>query len=275
MHPWNNKVAVITGAGSGIGQAIALHICGIGCDIALVDINEKGLVETQEKLARLSQESPQAEAVFYSSHVIDVTDTVQMQSLPQAVIDQHGRVDILFNNAGITIEKTFNNHTLDDWEKVVGINLWGVIYGCKFFMPFLENQPEAYIINTSSLAGFLGLPNQTSYCATKAAVKALSESLYAECKVKNIHVLSVHPGAINTPLFDYAVEHSDNPEASKKMFDRIRRVAMTPASAAEKIVTASQRQKQRVVIGLDAHLVDLIKRLMPATTHRLFSWAVK
>ena len=267
MHQWNGKVAVITGAGSGIGQAVALHLATLGCHLALLDVSEKGLAETQAKLVNCSG--------VYSSHVVDVTSKEQMQALPQAVINQHGKVDILFNNAGITIEKSFNTHTLDDWEKVIGINLWGVIYGCKFFMPFLEAQEEAYIINTSSLAGFLGMPNQTSYCATKAAVKALSESLYAECKVNNIHVTSVHPGAINTNLFDFAVQHSDNPEASKKMFDRIRKFAMRPELAAEKIVAASVKKRQRVVIGLDAHIVEFAKRLMPVAMHRLFSWGFK
>lgn len=267
MHAWKGKVAVITGAGSGIGQAIARHIAALGCDIALVDISDKGLSQTQDCLREY--------AGSYSAHCVDVTDKAQMAALPEKVVKQHGRIDILFNNAGITVEKSFNTHTLEDWEKVIGINLWGVIYGCKFFMPYLEQQPEAFIINTSSLAGFLGMPNQTSYCATKAAVKALSESLYAECKVKNIHVLSVHPGAINTNLFDYAVAHSDNPEASKKMFDRIKQFAMKPEVAAEKIVTAATKQQQRVVIGVDAHLVELAKRLMPVAMHRLFSWGFK
>jgi len=264
MHAWNNKVVVITGAGSGIGQAVALHVAELGCHIALVDINEKGLVETQEKLTRFSG--------CYSSHVVDVTNKDQMQALPEAVIKNHGCVDVLFNNAGITINKTFNTHTLEDWEQVVGINLWGVIYGCKFFMPYLEKQTEAFIINTSSLAGFLGMPNQTSYCVTKAAVKALSEALYAECKGNNIHVISVHPGAINTKIFDFAIEHSDDQEASKKMFDKVKRFAMQPNVAAEKIIRATVKKRQRIVIGVDAHIVEIIKRLMPVAVHKLFVW---
>ncbi|OUR89677.1 hypothetical protein A9Q81_21115 [Gammaproteobacteria bacterium 42_54_T18] len=264
MHAWNNKVVVITGAGSGIGQAVALHVAELGCHIALVDINEKGLMETQEKLTRFSGD--------YSSHVVDVTNKGQMQELPEAVIKQHGVVDVLFNNAGITINKTFNTHTLEDWEQVVGINLWGVIYGCKFFMPYLTKQSEAFIINTSSLAGFLGMPNQTSYCVTKAAVKALSEALYAECKGNNIHVISVHPGAINTKIFDFAIQHSDDQEASKKMFDKVKRFAMQPHVAAEKIIGATVKKRQRIVIGADAYIVDIIKRLMPVAVHRLFAW---
>ena len=266
MHVWNNKVVVITGAGSGIGQAVALHVAELGCHIALVDISEKGLAETQEKLLTFSGS--------YSSHVVDVTDKGQMQKLPEAVIKQHGCVDVLFNNAGITINKTFNTHTLDDWEQVVGINLWGVIYGCKYFMPYLANQPEAFIINTSSLAGFLGMPNQTSYCVTKAAVKALSEALYAECKGENIHVISVHPGAINTKIFDFAIQHSDDREASKKMFDKVKRFAMKPEVAAEKIIGAAVKKRQRIVIGVDAHVVEIMKRLMPVAVHWLFSWGV-
>ncbi len=264
MHTWNNKVVVITGAGSGIGQAVALHVAALGCHIALVDVSEKGLAKTQEKLKRFSGS--------YSSHVVDVTNKNHMQALPEVVIKQHGCVDVLFNNAGITINKTFNTHTLDDWEQVVGINLWGVIYGCKYFMPYLAKQTEAFIINTSSLAGFLGMPNQTSYCVTKAAVKALSEALYAECKGSDIHVLSVHPGAINTKIFDFAIEHSDDREASKEMFDKVKRFAMQPEVAAEKIIRAAVKKRQRVVIGIDAHIVDIMKRLMPVALHRLFAW---
>ncbi|PIE04831.1 MAG: SDR family oxidoreductase, partial [Spirochaetales bacterium] len=164
-HPWKNKVAVITGAGSGIGRAISRQLARRGCHISLVDVDQTGLDETKTKL-----QSCQGK---FTTHRIDVSDKAQMQLLPDMVIAEHGQVDMIFNNAGITIEKPFNSHSIEEWELMIGINIWGVIYGCKYFLPYLKQRPEAFIINTSSLAGFLGIPTQSSYCLTKAAVKVL------------------------------------------------------------------------------------------------------
>lgn len=264
---WNKKVAVITGGASGIGRAVAKHLIEKGCHLALVDVNQQALEETQKEFSRFAR--------HVSIHRVDVTDKAQMQALPEEVIKEHGQVDILFNNAGITIDKSFDAHTIEDWELIVGINLWGVIYGSKFFMPYLKQRPEAFIINTSSLAGFVGIPTQSSYCATKAAVRALSESLYAEYKCHNIHVVSVHPGAIRTNIFQKAIEMSEDPDAAKQMFDLVSKTAMEPDKAAAKIVKAAMKKKQRVIVGIDSRLVEIAKRLMPVLIHKLFDWGFR
>lgn len=266
---WNNKVAVITGGASGIGQALARQLIQHGCHLALVDVNPDALATTQEQLCTANS------AINISTHAVDVTDKAQMQALPEAVMAEHGRVDILFNNAGICIDKSFDNHSIEDWELIVNINFWGVIYGSKFFMPYLKQQPEAFIINTSSLAGFLGIPTQASYCATKAAVRSMSESLYAEYKSQNIHVLSVHPGAIKTNLFKRTIELSDDPESSKKMFDFVEKTAMDADKAAQKIIKAAMKKKQRTIIGMDARLVEISKRLLPSIIHHFFDWGYR
>lgn len=266
---WNNKVAVITGGASGIGQALARELIRQGCHLALVDVNPEALGETKQQLTAINT------GINISTHTVDVTDKSQMQALPEAVIAEHGHVDILFNNAGICIDKSFDNHSIEEWELIVNINFWGVIYGSKFFMPYLKQQPEAFIINTSSLAGFLGMPTQSSYCATKAAVRSLSESLFAEYKSQNIHVLSVHPGAIKTNLFKRTIEMSDNPESSKKMFDLVEKTAMDADKAAKKIIKAAMKKKQRTIIGIDARLVEISKRLLPSIMHRFFEWGYR
>jgi hypothetical protein len=266
-HPWNNKVAVVTGAGSGIGRAVSKQLAKRGCHIALVDVNMAGLEETQALL--------QTYPGTWSVHQVDVTNQEQMENLPEQVIAIHGQVDMIFNNAGITIEKTFESLSIKEWELMMGINIWGVIYGCKFFLPHLKQRPEAFIVNTSSLAGFLGIPTQSSYCVTKAAVKALSESLWAELKSSNISVTSVHPGAIKTNIFNAAMEHSDDVEAAKKMFDLVEKFAMDVDKAAAKIVRAVEKKQQRVIIGMDSGAVEVLKRLFPVSIHSLFAWGFK
>lgn len=262
-----NTVAVVTGAGSGIGRSIVKQLARRSCSVALVDINEKGLQETRKLLAGYPGK--------FSIHVVDVTREEQMAALPEAVLTEHPHIDMLFNNAGITIDKPFARHEIKDWQLIIGINLWGVIYGCHYFLPHLEKRPEAYLINTSSLAGFLGIPIQSSYCVTKAAVKVLNESLYAEYKGKNVHVLSVHPGAIKTNIFQAAINSSDNPEASSKMFDLVAKVAMDPDKAAAKIIKAAEKKQQRVIVGIDARLIEIVKRLFPVWIHKLFAFGFK
>jgi short-subunit dehydrogenase len=261
------KVAVVTGAGSGLGRALTIQLAKRNCNIALVDINQGRLEETESLLNTYG--------VRISKHICNVADKQAMQNLAENVFDIHQRIDLVFNNAGIVFEKPFERQSLEDWELIVGINFWGVVYGCKVFLPYLQKSDEAFIVNTSSLAGFLGFPTQSAYCATKAAVKALNESLYAELKGQNIHVCSVHPGAIKTNLFEVAIANSDNPEASRKMFDLVSKVAMNPDRAAEIIIKAVEKKKMRVLVGLDAHLVERAKRLLPVSFHYLLAWGFK
>lgn len=263
----NGKVAVVTGAGSGIGRAIAKKLAFQGCSIALVDINQAGLEETQKIL--------QALAGKYSVHLVDVTDEAQMAVLPEAILGEHAHIDMLFNNAGTTLDRSFAGHSIKNWEFMINLNLWGVIYGCHYFIPHLLKRPESWVINTSSLAGFMGLPTQSSYCVTKAAVKALNESLYAEYKFRNLHVLSVHPGAIKTDIFRKAIAGAEDQEASKKMFALVSKVAMDPDKAAAKIIRAVEKKKQRVLVGIDSRLVEFIKRVFPVLVHRLAAVAYR
>lgn len=258
-------VAVVTGAGSGIGRALVKQLAMRGCSVALVDVNEKGLLESQQIMAIFSGK--------FTIHIADVTREEQMAALPEAILKEHPHIDMLFNNAGITIDRSFADHSLQDWQKIMGINLWGVIYGCHYFLPHLAKRPQSYLVNTSSLAGFLGIPTQSSYCATKAAVRVLSEALYAEYRSRNVHILSVHPGAVRTNIFKGAIASSQNPAASKQMFDLVHKVAMDPDKAAARIVSAAEKRKQRVIVGLDAKMVEITKRLMPVLIHHLFAWA--
>lgn len=263
MFDWPNKVTVVTGAGSGIGQALVRHIAAKGGNIALVDVNEKGLDDTLQSISMHPGK--------FSKHIADVTNEEQIKALPEQVVAEHKQIDVLFNNAGITIDKTFEEHSIADWQKIIGINLWGVIYGCHYFLPYLLQRPEAHIANTSSLAGFVGFPKQSSYCVTKAAVRALNESLYAEYKHRNVHVTSIHPGAIQTNIFNVAVEHSMDQDASRKFFEKVKKFAMPADKAAAIIVRAVEKKKQRVRVGKDSVLTDIVKRLIPVTFHKLLA----
>lgn len=260
MKDLRNKVAVITGAGSGIGRALALALADEGCHLALVDISEKGLLETVSALS--------GKGIKASTHIGSVSDKERMKVLPEEIEKEHGAIHLLFNNAGVTINKTFEENSLEDMEFVLGINLWGVIYGCHYFLPYLKKQAEGHIVNTSSMAGFLGLPNQTSYCLTKAAVKSLSESLRAELSCHNIGVTSIHPGTIRTNILRSAAEKSGrNSEKTQKLAGLMERFGMPPEKLAKKVVKAVKENRMQVRIGFDAYLSDWLKRLLPIAIH--------
>ena len=198
---FKDKVAVITGAGSGIGQALACQLGEKGCHLALVDISEAGMKETRKRL--------KGHKIEISMHVADVSNEKAMKALADDVIARHGKVNLLFNNAGITYAKSFEGHSLADWKKIIGINLWGVIFGCHFFLPQLKQQAgSAHIINLSSMVAFIGPPEQTSYAATKSAIKGFSESLWAEVHGEGVGVTVVHPGAIRTNIMDEAMKQA-------------------------------------------------------------------
>lgn len=263
IRNFKDKVAVITGGGSGIGQAIAQQLAAKGCNLALVDINRKGMEETRELVAD--------EGVKVSLHVADVSNADSMKSLAGRVAKAHGKINMLFNNAGITYAKSFEGHSLEDWQRIMGINVWGVIHGCHYFLPYLKKQAgEAHIINLSSMVAFVGPPEQTSYSMSKAAIKGLSESLWAELHGEGVGVTVVHPGAIKTHIMDEALKSAEDKELFAKTISMVDKFAMSPEKAAAQIVKAVQKDKMRVVIGLDAKLFEGAKRAMPENIHKLF-----
>jgi short-subunit dehydrogenase len=268
MMDFKDKVAVITGGGAGIGRAMAIQLASEGCHLALADISEEGLNESVKLL------SPYG--VKVSTHIVDVTSRERMESFPAEVIEAHGKVNLLANNAGITLQKTFEGHSIEDWEFALGINLWGVIYGSKAFLPYLKESAKdgrgnAHIINMSSLAAFMGMPNTASYSATKAAVRTISESMWAELHSDNIGVTSVHPGAIRTNIMRAHIENSSNLKVAKETADKVEKFAMAPEKCVNKILKAVKKDKQRVVIGVDAKAVELLKRFLPSAIHKPFA----
>jgi NAD(P)-dependent dehydrogenase (short-subunit alcohol dehydrogenase family) len=243
MRIEKGQVAVVTGAGGGIGRCIVQNLASKGVNLALVDINAETLKATQESIA--------TSGVNSTIHETNITSEEQMQKLVEDVLAAHGGVHILINNAGITIQKSFENHSIQDWQRMIDINLWGVIYGCKFFLPALKASAEkggAHIVNLSSMAAFVGLPMQSSYCAVKAGVHLLSESLWSELHDYNIGVTSVHPGAVKT---------------DQKNYEFAQRIGATPEHAAERIVGAIANNRARIRIGKDSVILDILKRLLP------------
>jgi NAD(P)-dependent dehydrogenase (short-subunit alcohol dehydrogenase family) len=188
---FKNKVAVITGAGSGIGRALAHQLAANGASLALADMNLAGLEET---VATLPAE---LKSTIYQ---LDVSDREAYQAFVKQVVSDHGQVDIVINNAGIIRLHSIEDGSYEDYEKTLDINVWGVLYGCKEFLPYLKKSSQAWLINLSSGAGIIGIANYTSYNMSKFAVRGLTESLRNELRDTNVSVACVHPGGVNTNI---------------------------------------------------------------------------
>ncbi len=258
MRRIEGRVAVVTGAASGIGRATALRLAERGCALALADIDRTGLDETAHQLAR--------HAVKVSTAVVDVSDRAAVEAFARHVEATHGAAHILVNNAGVVIAGPFAEQRLEDLEWLVGINYWGVVYGCHSFLPLLRRQDEGHIVNLSSMFGFLGLPGQSGYCATKAAVRALSESLYAELRRERIGVTSVHPGCIDTSIVRSGRVGDESLRRDvQALFDRR---GAPPDAVARAILRAIERNKLFVRVRPESVATDWAKRLFPAAIHR-------
>jgi short-subunit dehydrogenase len=252
-------VVVITGAASGIGQALARTMAGRGAQLALVDVDEAGLQ------AICSELSHQGHSV--SSHLVDVSNRAEMELLPEDVANAHGSVDVLINNAGVSVGAMFDDHSIDDAEWLLDINLKGVIYGCKFFLPYLKQAPEAHIVNVSSMFGFFSMPGQAMYSASKAGVRAFSEALWTELVNTSVRVTTVHPGTIRSNVIRSS--RMLDAQAQLKAAALQEKFGMPTDKAAEKIVRAVERNKLRVVVGADAYIGEFLKRLLPVSFQRL------
>lgn len=261
----DDRVAVVTGAASGIGRATAQQLADKGCHLALVDVDESGLEETRSLVARNDRRR--------TTHIADVSDKARMQALPDEVAAAHGQVHILVNNAGVTVGAMFDDHSIEDIEWVVGVNLWGVLYGCKFFLPHLKQADWAQIVNLSSMFGFYGMPGQSCYSMTKAGVKALSEALWTELANTNVSVTSVHPGVIRTSLIRSS--RIDDPDERAKAIEMADKHGTDPKKAGRLIVRAIERNQRRVLIGADARATQWLSRAFPNGLHSALTFAFK
>lgn len=265
MRRLRDRVAVVTGAGSGIGRAVCEVLARRGCDLALVDVDEAGAEET----ARRVQEAGRRATV----HRADVSDRQRMQALPDEVLEAHGAVHVLVNNAGVSVSATFEEQSLEDFDWIVGINFWGVVHGCKFFLPVLQRQDEAQIVNLSSMLGLMGVPTQASYCATKFAVRGLSEVLQTELSGTPVRVLCVHPGAVRTNIVN--ASRSTDADARRRAADLFATRAMPPERAAELIVRSVERGRERLLVCTEAWATDWLKRLAPGLTQTAVGWLAR
>ncbi|MEH6636612.1 MAG: SDR family NAD(P)-dependent oxidoreductase [Halioglobus sp.] len=261
MKQIEGRVAVVTGAGSGIGQAVSLELARRGADIALVDIDEAKLSGVKTAIEAISRKA--------SLHVVDVSSKQQMAALPEQVLAEHGAVHILVNNAGVSVNLPFEQQDVEDLEWISGINYWGVMYGCKYFLPYLQKADEAHIVNMSSLAGLTGMKGQSSYAATKFAVRGLSESLYVELTNSAVGITCVHPGAVATNILAAARMDSTHREKMLKMFH----LAMPPEKAARLIVKAIEKNRFKLVFCVESRVLDYMKRLFPMGTLKLMCLA--
>ncbi len=252
-------VAVITGAGSGMGRCLAQQLAAMGSSLALADLLEKGLNETVALLGNVQGKVTQ--------HIVNVAEESQVEAFAREVEAKHGRATVLFNNAGVALLGQFEEISLRDFRWLMDINFWGVVYGVTFFLPLLKREKRAHIVNTSSLLGLFGASGQSAYCTSKFAVRGFTESLHHELEGTGVGVTCVHPGFIRTAIARNAKPGeraaANLHQESVARFGRVARTA--PEVAAAKILHAVEQRKARVLIGGDAYFVDIWQRLKPAS----------
>jgi NAD(P)-dependent dehydrogenase (short-subunit alcohol dehydrogenase family) len=252
-----NSVAVITGAASGIGRALSIHLAQLGANLAIADINENGLLKTKELAENYG--------VKITTHKVDVGNKDEMKTFADDVIKEHQRVTFLINNAGVSVLGSVEQLSIEDIEWLMNINFWGMVYGVKFFLPILKEQPQARIVNLSSVFGLFAPWGQSAYSASKFAVRGFTESLRHELENTNIKVSTVHPGGIKTEIANSARIGKDANEETKKIeIQNFNRVAVTTSEkAAEIIVRGMLKGKPRILIGFDAFAIEGMVRLFP------------
>jgi len=254
MENFENKVVVITGAGSGIGRALAVEFKKLGAKLAINDNNETALLETVNLLGG-------PETVFYQA--FNVADKAAFYKFAEDVVEHFGRVDVVINNAGVAIFKlTAPEISIADYEWILGVNLWGMMYGSLAFLPHLRKQTESSIVNLSSVFGITGFPNQAAYCTTKFGIRGFTESLALEERMlkTGVTVTSVHPGGIKTNIARNA-RYAGNDENAIQQVETT--FITSPEKAAQTIIRGIQRKKMRVLIGRDAKLLYFLNRLSP------------
>ena len=261
------KVAAITGAASGIGRSLATTLAREGCEVAISDVDEAGLRETAALCS----------SVRVTSRKLDVVDGADFRAWADEVVRDHGRVNLLFNNAGVSYSATVGGGEETEVRRVVDIDFWGVAHGTRAFLPHLTTSGDGHVVNISSVFGLFGFPGQSAYNAAKFAVRGFTESLRIELEMSGspVSATCVHPGGIKTNIMHATKSHSslsdlgiDIELAQKELEGAFR---TTSDKAAEIILRGVRKDARRVLVGTDAHILDLVTRFLPGTYHGIFA----
>jgi short-subunit dehydrogenase len=267
MTAIRGAAAAVTGAASGIGRALALELAARGCDLALVDRDEAGLLSLKAEINRLHSQK-------VTVHGVDVAEPGQIEDFAQAALSGHPGLNIVVNNAGVALLGQFTEIDQAQMDWLMNINFWGVVHATRAFLPHLARQREAHIVNLSSIFGIVAPPGQTAYAAAKFAVRGFSEALRHELQMaaSPVRLSVVHPGGVATNIVRNSragVGVTDNTRRAQ-LIERFDAVAKTtPAAAALRIIQGIERNQPRILIGNDARFMDLLQRFRPGTY-----WAV-
>ncbi|MDG2048279.1 MAG: SDR family NAD(P)-dependent oxidoreductase [Halioglobus sp.] len=257
----NGKIAAVTGAGSGIGRALALQLNREGCELFLSDISAGDLNETHAMLTRKD--------VSADIHVLDVADKLSVYAWADQIAKSKGHIDIIINNAGVALISNVEDNRYQDFEWLMGINFWGVVYGTQAFLPLLRQSQQGHVVNISSVFGLMSTPTQSAYNAAKFAVRGYTEALRQEMVGSNIHVCCVHPGGIKTNIARAARSENTDVNADERDGEFKKLARTTPEEAAARIIDAVAKRKKRLLIGMDAKLISLMCRLFPVSYPRV------
>jgi NAD(P)-dependent dehydrogenase (short-subunit alcohol dehydrogenase family) len=268
MKSFLDKVAAITGAGSGIGRALSVALAKAGAHLALSDINAATLEETAQQARALGAR--------VTTTVLDVSKREAVYAWADSVVKDHGRANLVFNSAGVAVGSLIEGVSYEDFEWIMGINFWGVVYGTKAFLPHLRAAGEGHIVNISSVFGLIAVPGNGTYNASKFAVRGFTEALRQELDMTGgaVSCTCVHPGGIKTNIARDS-RMSDNltgvlvkdSESGKRDFEKM--FITTPEQAAKVILRAVLKNKRRVLVGPDARAIDTLARLLPTAYQRL------
>lgn len=267
MQEFGGRVVAITGAASGIGRALAVELARRDAHLALSDVDDTGLAETVVMC--------RGSGARVSATTVDVADRDAVYAWADEVVTEHGRVNMIVNNAGVTVAATVEGSSYEDVEWLMGINFWGVVHGTKAFLPHLKASGDGHVVNVSSVFGLVSIPTQSAYNAAKFAVRGFSDALRIELEIEraDVSVTTVHPGGIRTNIARNArvdasvADVGGDATTFTAEFDRLART--TPEKAARQILRAIERNRRRALIGPDAKVFDLVSRLPAGVYQRL------